>query len=78
MSVRISAKNSVLLYLKQNWRCNYCWVSFNLYILPTVDHIIPRVDPRSTNNISNFCLACEKCNKQKWDLSVLEFIKKLW
>ena len=78
MSVKISAKNTVWLYLKQSWRCNYCWVLFDSVNTATVDHIIPRTNPKSKNHISNYCLACEKCNIEKWELPVLEFMKKLW
>lgn len=73
MSVKLSAKKVLKLFFEQKGRCKYCNCNFSLDELPTADHIIPRSDPLTSNNIKNICLSCEKCNLLKWEKSLDEF-----
>lgn len=74
MSVKLSASKAVGLFLKQKGKCQYCNIEFTLDNLPTADHIIPKNNIDSTNNIKNICLCCQECNLLKWEKSVDEFL----
>ena len=60
-----------ILGRKRNYEpCSYCGEKAT-----TVDHIVPRssgiLDP---NNPQNFAASCFKCNQDKGDMSLLEFL----
>src|SRR5579884_1026131 len=61
-------------YLLEKWgrACSYCQKKD----LPLqVEHIVPRAKG-GTNRISNLCLACEKCNREKGIQDLKDFLKK--
>jgi hypothetical protein len=61
-------------YLLEKWgrACSYCQKKE----LPLqVEHIVPRAKG-GTNRISNLCLACEKCNREKGIQYLKDFLKK--
>jgi 5-methylcytosine-specific restriction endonuclease McrA len=61
-------------YLLEKWgrACSYCQKKE----LPLqVEHIVPRARG-GTNRISNLCLACEKCNREKGIQDLKDFLKK--
>lgn len=62
---------------EQKDRCAYCniWMQIDGALLapvPTIDHIIPR-SKGGTNDRSNLCLCCARCNRKKGDLMPEEF-----
>ena len=52
--------------LKMDNHCAYCGIEFNSEILPTIDHLIPKV-LGGKNNIENLILCCQPCNVKKDD-----------
>lgn len=60
-------------YLLKKWNrsCTYCGISVSGL---QIDHIVPKSHGGS-DRISNFCLACKKCNQNKGDKSIKEFLK---
>jgi 5-methylcytosine-specific restriction endonuclease McrA len=61
-------------YLLEKWgrACTYCQKKD----LPLqVEHIVPRAKG-GTNRVSNLCLACEKCNRDKGTQDIKDFLKK--
>jgi 5-methylcytosine-specific restriction endonuclease McrA len=61
-------------YLLEKWdrKCSYCGIE-NVQL--QIEHIIPRAKSGS-NRISNLCLACDSCNKQKGTLDIQIFLAK--
>jgi HNH endonuclease len=61
-------------YLLEKWqrKCSYCGVE-NIQL--QIEHIVPRAKSGS-NRISNLCLACDSCNKQKGTLDIEIFLAK--
>ena len=61
-------------YLLEKWgrKCTYCSKE-NIPL--QVEHIIAK-SRGGTNRISNLCLACQKCNQKKGNLSIEQFLDK--
>ncbi len=61
-------------YLLEKWgrACAYCQKKA---VPLQVEHIVPRANG-GTNRISNLCLACEKCNRDKGTQDLKDFLKK--
>ena len=61
-------------YLLEKWgrECTYCGKKD---IPLQIEHIHPK-SKGGTNQISNLCLACEKCNQKKGNKLISEFLKK--
>jgi len=58
---------------QQGWKCYYCnctFIDWDVYKRPTLDHIIPYC---KVWNKTKYVLACHKCNKLKWSLSIEEY-----
>ena len=55
--------------------CAYCDYFFTSYEEKTIDHIIPRIK-QGKSKISNMVCCCEKCNRDKADKDLKEFINK--
>ncbi|MBG9445583.1 hypothetical protein ABE66_13205 [Cytobacillus firmus] len=53
---------------RDEYICNYCKGFGN-----TIDHLIPKSKGGKTT-FSNCVCACEKCNKEKGNLSIKEFL----
>jgi 5-methylcytosine-specific restriction endonuclease McrA len=61
-------------YLLNKWerKCTYCQVKD---VPLQVEHVVPKAKGGS-NQISNLCLACDKCNKKKGTLDIKEFLSE--
>ncbi len=61
-------------YLLNKWnrQCTYCEVKD---VPLQVEHVKPKASG-GTNRISNLCLACDKCNKEKGTLDIKVFLAK--
>lgn len=61
-------------YLLEKWnrKCSYCEAQ-NVQL--QIEHIVPRAKSGS-NRISNLCLACDSCNKEKGILDIEIFLAK--
>lgn len=70
---KISKSQHILLYAETCGSCIYCGrpIPFSEF---TIDHIIP-LRRGGTSKVSNTVCACLECNRQKRDLSVLEFFQ---
>ena len=58
------------IYLRDNYTCKYCKIAGGIL---EIDHVIP-YSKGGSNEIENLVTACRKCNRQKKDKSVEEFI----
>jgi CRISPR/Cas system Type II protein with McrA/HNH and RuvC-like nuclease domain len=58
------------IFIRDNYTCNYCKVVGGIL---EIDHIIP-YSKGGSNDINNLTTACRKCNRQKKDKSVEEFL----
>jgi 5-methylcytosine-specific restriction endonuclease McrA len=72
-----SARRAVLfkLALRFGWVCWYC----NAKLSPataTIDHVIPRCGG-GPHDEENLALACEFCQRAKWDRTLTEFLRWL-
>jgi len=54
--------------------CAYCAYLYDPEIL-TIDHIIP-VDQGGSSDISNICLACDRCNKSKNNRTLEKWVNR--
>lgn len=62
---------SKTIFERDHYKCKYCGqVGGKL----EVDHIIP-ISKGGTNSLSNLTTSCRKCNRQKKDMLVEEFLK---
>jgi hypothetical protein len=62
---------SKTIFKRDNYTCKYCGqIGGRL----EVDHVIP-ISKGGTNDLSNLTTSCRKCNRQKKDMSVEEFLK---
>jgi 5-methylcytosine-specific restriction endonuclease McrA len=59
------AFNRINIFLRDDFRCQYCGEKFNTNEL-TFDHVIPRAKGGS-NTMDNVVAACEPCNSRKGD-----------
>jgi len=62
-------------YLLEKWgrKCAYCEEK-NVPL--QIDHIVPRSKDGGSNRISNLTLACQRCNQDKGNTDVREFLKE--
>ncbi len=58
------------IYIRDNYTCNYCKTTGGRL---EIDHIVP-YSKGGSNDINNLTTACRKCNRQKKDKSVEEFL----
>lgn len=69
-------------YLKQDNKCYFCWKEFEKVEDITLDHLTPIWKWGKTEEW-NICLACKKCNNEKWMLTEQEYkavraLRKKW
>lgn len=69
--VKLWKRISKQVFERDNYTCQYCNKAGGLL---EVDHIIP-ISKGGNNHLSNLTTACRRCNRQKKDKTVEEFIE---
>ena len=72
-NINKASNNRINIYKRFNGYCYYCNEKFDIHHV-TTDHFIP-LSKGGSNRTSNKVLACVWCNRDKKNLSVLEFYK---
>lgn len=75
--MRLSHTNTILMYHLQNGKCFYCKTSLFDYVMAggiiEIDHKHP-VAKGGSNDYSNLCFVCKRCNSTKNSRTEEEFI----
>jgi len=74
LSYSTKRKSRKVLKKVQKGRCCYCGTKLNMAY--HIDHIVPRCHSGS-NDFSNLCLACPRCNTYKSGYSLTRWLRKL-
>jgi 5-methylcytosine-specific restriction endonuclease McrA len=69
--VKLWKKISKQVFKRDKYTCKYCNQKGGIL---EVDHIIP-ISKGGSNHLSNLTTSCRKCNRQKKDKTVEEFVK---
>ena len=70
--INIPASIRAFIYERDGHSCTYCGVREGPF---EVDHIYP-VSKGGDNSLSNLCLSCQKCNREKSDKLLDDWIKE--
>jgi hypothetical protein len=71
VDVKLWYKLRYEVFSRDNFTCQYC---FSVGGKLECDHVIP-ISKGGTNNMDNLITSCRKCNRQKKDKSVAEFLQ---
>jgi 5-methylcytosine-specific restriction endonuclease McrA len=72
----IAPKKRKAIYIRDDLACVYCKDDINDGIEFTLDHVIPQ-ELGGSNAATNLVTACKKCNSQKQNKSLSQFMKYL-
>lgn len=71
INVKLWKEVTSFVFKRDGFKCSYCGkIGYKL----ECDHIVP-ISKGGNNDLSNLTTSCQKCNRQKKDKSVDEFLK---